>query len=318
MIERSIFLGIDTSNYTTSAAIVSDEGIIANLKIPLRVKPGERGVRQSDAVFMHTVNLPVIMEKLSPYIADDPITAIGVSDKPRNPEGSYMPCFLAGVSSAVAMTVPTGLPLFRFSHQCGHIMAAICSSGAYDLLEKRFAAFHVSGGTTELVSVAKGENGFDTEIIGGTLDLNAGQLIDRIGVLMGLDFPAGPALERLALENIRKIPKRKVSSKGTYVNISGIENMAVRLYSETSDKSLTSAFVLERVSDALRIMCDSCAKEHGINEFLFAGGVMSNEIIKSRLSAGPYKVHFAEPALSADNAVGIAELAKMAYYNEKR
>ena len=311
----SLFLGIDTSNYTTSVAVVSGDGVVANIKRLLTVKEGERGVRQSDAVFMHTVNLPELMEAASEHLAKGKLCAIGVSDKPRNPEGSYMPCFLSGVNAATTASICASVPLYRFSHQCGHIMAAICSSEAYHLLERSFAAFHVSGGTTELVRATPTAHGFETEIVGGTLDLNAGQVIDRIGVRMGLRFPCGPELEKLAFLATSAVPKRKVSSDGAYVNLSGLENMATALLNKTSDKPLVAAFVLNYVADALSLMCERYTEKYGDGDFLFAGGVMSNSIIKNKIRSRFRSSYFAEPMLSADNAVGIAALARASYLN---
>ncbi|MBR5144667.1 MAG: hypothetical protein IKW53_06415, partial [Clostridia bacterium] len=165
--DESVIIGIDTSNYTTSVSLMTLDGkLLANLKKPLPVKPGERGLRQSDAVFSHTVNLPVLMREMGEILGDREIVAVGVSAKPRNEEGSYMPCFLTGVAAAESIASAMGVPLFRFSHQCGHIMAAIYSSGSYDLLEGSFGAFHISGGTTELVRVIPTEDGFETELIG--------------------------------------------------------------------------------------------------------------------------------------------------------
>ena len=246
MDKRNIVMGIDTSNYTTSVAVISVDGeLIANLKRPLPVKEGERGLRQSEAVFAHTVNIPELMKEARQYIGGHNICAIGVSEKPRNVEGSYMPCFLSGVAVAESMSAALGVPLYRFSHQCGHIMAAVYSSGEFELLNGEFGAFHVSGGTTELVRVRPDAQAFKAELVGGSADLNAGQVIDRIGVYLGMRFPAGPALEEEALKNTKKIPKKKISSSGTTINLSGLENMAIKLYSETSDPSLTAAFVFD-------------------------------------------------------------------------
>lgn len=317
MSKHPVVLGIDTSNYTTSVAVLStDGGLVANLKRPLKVKQGERGLRQSDALFAHTQNIPDIMAEAGSYLKDCRIVSVGVSRTPRNVEGSYMPCFLAGVAAAESISATTGLPLYYFSHQCGHIMAAIYSSGRYDLLEKDFAAFHISGGTTELVRVKPYDKGFNAEVIGGTSDLNAGQVIDRIGVYLGLQFPAGPALEQLALENKAKIPRKKVSSKGMEVNLSGLENMAINLYRETDDKNLVAAFVFDYIGRAVSTMIDAYQERFGETTFVCAGGVMCNSIIKDMLQE-KYNVFFAEPTLSADNAVGIAALTLRAYKNEK-
>lgn len=316
--KKGIILGIDTSNYTTSVgAVDTDGGLIANVKVPLPVKEGERGLRQSDAVFAHTKNIPIAMEELKKHIGTDVPVAVGVSKRPRNVDGSYMPCFLSGVAAASGISTTAHIPLYSFSHQCGHIMAAIYSSRRFDLLSKEFCAFHVSGGTTEMLYVSPVQDAFSAEIIGGTLDVNAGQLIDRVGVMMGLKFPAGPALEQLALENKKKIPKRKVSAKEFYLNLSGLENVAKKLYDDTADKALTAAFILNSVSDALIYLCDTYEASHGNGEFLFAGGVMSNSIIKNKISAR-FAASFAEPSLSSDNAVGVAMLALRAYTSENK
>ena len=193
-----LFCGIDTSNYTTSAALCDENGkIVANIKIPLPVKEGERGLRQSDAVFAHIKNLPDITQKLKEAIGGEKLAAVAVSSKPRDAEDSYMPCFLSGVSAAGMLAVGADVKLYQTSHQQGHIMAAYATSGAEsaDVFENygSFIAFHVSGGTTECVMVSKGDDAFEIKLLGGTADLNAGQAIDRIGVALGLKFPCGPA-----------------------------------------------------------------------------------------------------------------------------
>ena len=223
------FVGIDTSNYTTSLAFCKHGGeIAANLKCPLPVKEGERGLRQSDAVFLHTKNLPTLFEMAKGYFEMYEPLAIGVSARPRTTEGSYMPCFLSGVASAKALASALGVPCYEFSHQNGHIMAALVSSGADSVLfGKEFAAFHVSGGTTEVLLVHPNGNDFLCDIIGGTADINAGQAIDRVGVALGLTFPCGAALERRALSYEGKIPSRRVCVKDGFCNLSGLENMAL-------------------------------------------------------------------------------------------
>ena len=317
MNSENLVFAIDTSNYTTSVAILDTYGnLVANLKKPLAVKQGERGLRQSDALFAHIQNIPVLMREARAYLDGRQIVAVGVSDKPRNVEGSYMPCFLGGVSAAESIASALGVKLYRFSHQCGHIMAALYSSKAEKLLCEQFAAFHISGGTTELLRVNPVDNGFDTELIGGTLDLNAGQIIDRVGVYMGLKFPAGSEMEALALTNTKKIPTHKICIKDMSVNLSGLENLAVKLYDKTSDKPLVSAFVLDYISRAVFAMSSAYEEAFGKARFVYAGGVMSNSIIKENLKKS-FDAYFAEPAMSTDNAVGIAVLTLRAYKSEK-
>lgn len=311
--KSGVILGIDTSNYTTSVALMSQSGeLIANLKRPLPVKAGERGLRQSDAVFSHIKNLPDILKEAKGILDGVGIAAVGVSERPRNIEGSYMPCFLAGVSAAESAALAAHAPLYRFSHQCGHIMAAVYSSGKEELLSKSFAAFHVSGGTTELLRVTRDGFAFRAELVGGTADLNAGQVIDRIGVLMGLPFPAGAHIEALAMKNTKTIPRKKPPVRDLQVSLSGLENLAERLYRDSGDASLTSAFLLDYIGRALLMLTDGYISEFGSSPVLYAGGVMSNSIIKKMLAVAPDR-YFAAPALSSDNAVGIAALARRAY-----
>lgn len=311
MSDKRIILAIDTSNYTTSVALMYEDGeLIANVKRPLSVGDGERGLRQSEAVFSHVKNMPSAMQEIRECLGGRTVSAVGVSEKPRNLEGSYMPCFLSGVAVAEGIASSLGVPLYKFSHQCGHVMAALYSSGSRELIDEGFAAFHVSGGTTELLLVKSSERGFDAQLVGGTKDLNAGQVIDRIGVFLGMPFPAGPHLERAALEYKSKIPSKKVSVDGTYANLSGLENMARKLYEDTSDVSLTAAFVFEYVGNAIVKMCENFTEIYGEMPFVFAGGVMCNSIIKDKLSKR-FDARFAEPMMSADNAVGIAELTRI-------
>ena len=307
------FVGIDTSNYTTSCAVCDADGtILANVRIPLPVKEGERGLRQSDAVFAHVRNLPQAMAEIRAVLRDRAVTAVGVSDRPRRAAESYMPCFLAGVAAAESLAAPLGLPVFRFAHQEGHIMAALASAGAWELLERPFVAFHVSGGTTEVLRVTPREVGFEAEIIGGTADLHAGQAIDRVGVLMGLHFPCGREMERLAASNTKTVPPPRVSVDGTVCHFSGLENLAGNLWKGTRDPALVSAYVMEFTAKTLeRVTVGVDHIEPGV-PIVYAGGVMSNRAIRSRLAARP-DTHFAEPEFSADNAAGIALLCKRAF-----
>ena len=305
------YVGIDTSNYTTSAAICTADGeIVANLKLPLPVKAGEVGLRQSDAVFAHVKNLPVLMEMLSEKLEGYEVKAVGVSRKPRDAEDAYMPCFLSGVAAANAFAAGAGnVAVNGFSHQSGHIMAALYSSGRLDLLNSDFIAFHVSGGTTEALLVHPRRDGFDVSIIGETLDLNAGQAVDRAGVMLGVKFPCGPELEKMALLNGKRIPKGRISVIGGSCNLSGLENLAARLYRDTEDKSLTAAFVFDFIGRTLSAMTENLRAVHGSLPVIYAGGVMSNSIIRRMLSVTGNEF-FAEPAFSSDNAAGVALLCK--------
>ena len=305
------YIGIDTSNYTTSLSVVNGQGeVLANFKRLLPVKQGERGLRQSDALFAHTKHIPLLMQELEPVLRGMAPVAVGVSARPRDAKDSYMPCFLAGVAAAHSMATALHVPLHEFSHQNGHVMAALYSSNALHLIGSDFGAFHVSGGTTEMLYVSPNGLDFSIELIGGSADLNAGQAIDRIGVAMGLSFPCGPALEQLALANTKKIPKPRISVKNGTCNLSGLENMALKLLAETKDKPLVAAFVLDFIADTLISLSRGLREERGDLPLLFAGGVMSNRIIATKIGSTLGSCYFAAPAFSADNAAGIALLCR--------
>ena len=310
------YLGIDTSNYTTSASIYdSSSGKMLMEKKLLPVKQGECGLRQSDAVFHHVQQLGEVTEKLfSQFIGK--LCAVGVSSRPRDVDGSYMPCFTVGMMAAKVLSQSAGIPLYTFSHQSGHIAAAIFSSGQPRLLNERFLAFHISGGTTEAVIVIPdGEKIFISRLAAKTLDLNAGQLIDRVGVMLGLSFPCGAELEKLAAENSEKIKGVRPTLKGADCCLSGVENICRREYEHGASKEYTAALCLAYVQKTLEGMCDALLKEQGSMPVLFAGGVMSDRLIRDSLSE-KYEAYFAEPAYSADNASGTAYLCGLQHMKD--
>ena len=303
----ALVLGIDTSNYTTSCALYNTEdGSVIQRKQLLPVKSGECGIRQSDAVFHHTKQLPVLVEELFKECSDTP-DAISVSTTPRRCEGSYMPCFTVGEGVARSLSAAMNIPLFTNSHQEGHIAAALYSAGKLDLMGEKFLAFHVSGGTTEGIIVTADKNNIiSCEITAKTSDLNAGQLIDRTGVMLGLDFPCGKELEKLALENKEKI-KVKPSVKGTVCSLSGFQNKLQDLYKSSGDKCKTAAYTLAYVEATIAKMTENCFEEYGVMPVVFAGGVMSNTIIRKSLES-KFNAFFAFPEFSCDNAAGAAVL----------
>lgn len=316
---KHCFVGFDTSNYTTSAAICTTEGeVVANLKIPLPVKEGERGLRQSDAVFAHVRNLPLLCEQLRDALAGMAPLAVGVSTRPRGAEDSYMPCFLAGKAAASAFASASGLPLFACSHQDGHIMAALYSSGQAERLSQApFLAFHVSGGTTEGLLVDPSEAGaFRVTLASETADINAGQAIDRVGVMMGLSFPCGKELETLAQGYEKKPFRHPISVKDGRCSLSGVENIAARLYRETEDPAAVAAFVFDFIGRSLVSMSEYMTERYGKLPILYAGGVMSNRLMRASL-ASHFDACFAEPAFSADNAAGVALLCRRQYMANK-
>lgn len=298
----SIYLGIDTSNYTTSVAAVGSEN--ANLRKIIDIKEGMRGIRQSDGVFVHLKELPQLFDKLE--IDMKKIRGVGVSTRPRNQEGSYMPVFLAGESFARVIAKALGVPIFEYSHQDGHIMAGILSGDYNELTTGAFTAVHLSGGTTEILSCEYKNNCFNAEITGGTKDISAGQLIDRLGVKLGMKFPCGKELDALSLSCSEPTIKLKPCVKDGYINFSGMETKLLGM-AETENPSLLAKSALTFVGKSLAEAINSKKPER----VLFVGGVASNTLLRKYLTENiAAMVYFSTPELSCDNAVGVAELCR--------
>ena len=307
-------LGIDTSNYTTSVSVFDDvTNEIFQAKKLLPVKEGSLGLRQSDAVFHHTVQLPMMFDELF-EIRKFTFSSVGVSVSPRDEEGSYMPCFLAGVSCAKAISNVNDIPMNTFSHQAGHIAAALYSSDSLELLNEEFLAFHLSGGTTEALLVKPDkEKIFNIELVAKTLDLKAGQAIDRVGVMLGLQFPCGKELDKLSLESDNEY-KIKPTMKGADCCLSGIENKCGKMIENGERREDVAKYCITYIERTLEEMTKALIEKYGKLPLVYAGGVMSNTII-SRNFIERFSGRFASPQFSSDNAAGISILTSIA---EKR
>lgn len=301
-------LGVDTSNYTTSVALYCPEtGQMLQQNSLLPVEPGRLGLRQSDAVFAHVRALPKLMQALFEKAPGARVEQVGVSVRPRPEEGSYMPCFLAGESAAASAAAVLGAPLYRCSHQEGHIAAALYSAGRLELLGQELIAFHLSGGTTEAVLVSPHKDGLAVKRVARSLDLKAGQAVDRVGGLLGLSFPAGKALEQLALQSSRKYDPRP-SMKGMDCSLSGIENRCQNRLKAGEPPCDVARFCLDSIYAALAAMTRCVQEAYPGRPLLYAGGVLSNGIIRERMA--PFGGVFGLPEFSRDNAAGVAVLAR--------
>ena len=324
--QKELYIGFDTSNYTTSLAVCdSAHNVIANLKCPLAVKKGERGLRQSDAVFSHIKNIPEIAQKLrnvlSGFQHETRFEAAAASFTPRDSDGSYMPCFLVGRSIAETVCALLGVPLYPTSHQAGHIVAAAnsaCHSNGLDLtdfLNHEFLALHVSGGTTDLLHVRPDRDKIVyIEHVGGSADANAGQIIDRTGVRLGFEFPCGQQLDKEAQSFGRKVKGLTTSVKGLNCNLSGLENKALDLINRGAPSNEVSAYVLAFIAKTVKTLVLNAFDVYGKLPVIFAGGVMSSAYIKSLIGDLGY---FSEPQYSADNAAGVAVIASILHKRSK-
>ena len=300
-------LGFDTSNYTTSVAAFDGVGG-KNCSRLLDVKPGELGLRQSDALFAHVKRLPELVDALAAAVELKNVTAIGVSTRPRAVEGSYMPCFLAGWSQASCLARILGVPLYEFSHQQGHIAASLWSAGRLDLMQTPHLAWHLSGGTTELLLVTPDGKNVQAEKLGGTSDISAGQLIDRTGKLLGLQFPAGKAIDALSRTSACK-NKYRVKLHGLEFSFSGIQNQAEKFLADTQSPADTARFVMNCIVGCIADATRAALVQHQGLAVVFSGGVASNSMLRERMRE--FSPVFAEPQFSTDNAMGVAVLAAL-------
>ena len=298
-------IAFDTSNYTTSVAVF-DGGQGENAGRLLDVPEGALGLRQSDALFSHVKRLPELTARLRGEGLLDGIAAVGASATPREVEGSYMPCFLAGVSQAKVLADALGVPCYFCSHQQGHLAAAAWSAGRMDLLEAPFLAWHLSGGTTELLKVCPDGVNVRASAIGGTSDISAGQLIDRTGQVLGLAFPAGKELDRLAQGADREL-SFPVKVKEMAFSLSGMENKVRQMAAGGERPENVAAFALRCVAHAVETATlQAMEREPGL-PVLCSGGVASNSMLRQVMSRRCGAV-FAQPRYSTDNAMGTAIL----------
>ena len=298
-----MYLGIDTSNYTTSVAAFDGRDGVNRSRL-LDVAPRQLGLRQSDALFSHVKRLPALMEQLFSAVSPGEIQAVAVSTRPRAVEGSYMPCFLAGVAVAKSLAAALGVPCHEVSHQQGHVAAALWSAGRMDLMDRPHLAWHLSGGTTELLSITPEGKNVRAEKIGGTSDISAGQIMDRTGKLLALPFPAGKALDQLS-QGVDVKPFR-VKTQGLTFSLSGLENQVAAFYQRTNSPEETAAFAVSSVCDVVLRTTREAQKQYPGLEVVFSGGVASNVTLRRVCGFGV----FAAPQFSTDNAMGVAVLAE--------
>ena len=370
---KKVFLGIDTSCYTTSVAIMNEDGeLIGEARQILSVKPGHCGLQQSEMVFQHTRNLPRLVEAAVGQAlgvaqavsasgeakyessgglvglanAGYELAAIGVSGYPRPLENSYMPAFLAGLSVARSMDAVTGAQLHIISHQENHLEAGLWSAGGPNVA--RFLLLHASGGTTDVLLAERQQDGrYRITEVGGSMDLHAGQFVDRIGVALGLQFPTGPALEELAEEALKQsvainssvaasavkaaseseanvcaaekaeiMVELPVSVRKLQVSLSGPCTAALRKLEAGAEPAALALGVEHALAETFARVLRNGAQEYRVRDVLLVGGVGSNKYIRQHVERKlaklryPVRLWVPEGRYSCDNATGCAAFAK--------
>ena len=210
-----------------------------------------------------------------------------------------------------------GVPCFASNHQRGHLEAAMVDSGAEP---GALLALHLSGGTTELLAY----DGERITLLGGSLDLHAGQLVDRVGVALGLPFPAGPHLEELAVRGTSqaRIPV-SMEQGGLYCHLSGAETQLQRWITAgemPAEHIAREAYDL--LARTVARLLDGACRRTGARQALVVGGVASSALLRrlvgDRLSRlrSPVRVLYGQAQYSADNAAGVASIGMRRYLEE--
>ncbi|NLB90338.1 MAG: hypothetical protein GX786_03860 [Clostridiales bacterium] len=318
---KQVIIGIDTSCYTTSLAAVDTQGnILANERQLLPVPKGQAGLRQNEAFFIHVKQLPALFEKLAPVLKNTKIAGVCVSVSPTGKENSYMPVFLVGKMAAQALAMGAGASCMYTNHQAGHIEAA--KIGTSIQKEMPFLAFHLSGGTTDVLLC----NGLDISKKGGSKDLHIGQLVDRTGVALGLGFPSGKELEELAKkEQAQSSIPVSMAKDPLQCHFSGAEAQIMRWIKEgVYSKERIAAEVYSFLSRSIFRLIQNHSKKWQTKQVLLAGGVASSHLVREKIKALVEKrdhsidVHFACPLLAGDNAVGVAMIGKNNLYKQEK
>ena len=174
-----------------------------------------------------------------------------------------------------------------------------------DLMDQPHLAWHLSGGTTELLLVEPEGKNVKCTRIGGTTDISAGQLIDRTGQLLQLPFPSGKHIDALSGEATLK-ELFKVKCPGLEFSLSGVQNK-VQQYYDNHNAAETAAYVLRCISYAVYKATENALKEYPGCSVVFSGGVASNSMLRDFMK--PLDPVFSQPQFSTDNAMGVAVLA---------
>lgn len=304
-----VVIGIDTSNYRTSVSAVTIDGIIVlNDRKLLPVSHGDRGLRQSDAVFSHIRQLQSVGNPLREIASRHRIAAVAASVSPADGAESYMPVFQAGKTIAMLLASSLNVPFFPTTHQRGHLAAAAAGTLIQDLDD--YLAMHLSGGTTDLLCV----HGDHIRRIGYGMDLHAGQLVDRAGVSMGLDFPSGPQLENLAAEGEEhSLLGCSMEADDLNCHLSGAEAQIRRWILEGNmSRENIAREIYSLLSRTFARMAYAGFRTTGFRNLLVTGGIASSPLFRKMFSDRISKLRcpvnpvFGKPEFSGDNAVGVA------------
>lgn len=323
---RNIILGIESSCDDTSAAVIADGYLLSNVIASQKVHEAYGGVVPELASRAHQQNIvPVVNEALRQAgVTKEELSAIAFTRGP-----GLMGSLLVGVSFAKGLAMSLGIPLIDVNHLTGHVIAHFIKEEGEDNKHPQypFLCLLVSGGNSQIILV-KAYN--DMQILGQTIDDAAGEAIDKCSKVMGLGYPGGPIIDRLARQgDPKKFTFSKPHIKGLDYSFSGLKTSF--LYSlrdwlaeepdfiENNKNDLAASLentVVEILMDKLR----KAAKEYNIKEVAVAGGVSANTGLRNAFldhaKRYGWNVYIPKFGYTTDNAAMIAMTGYLKYLDK--
>ncbi len=303
-------LGIETSCDETSVAVVEGKNILSNIVSSQWIHTRYGGVVPEIASRAHLrLFLPILDEALKTAgITIKEIELIGVTQGP-----GLVGALLTGVSFAKSLSLFLGIPLVGVHHIEGHIFSLFLS---HPSLSPPLLVLIVSGGHTEIIMV---EDFLVYKQLGTTIDDAGGEAFDKVARVLGLGYPGGPYIERLAKEAKEEVKFPRAKVKGYNFSYSGLKTAVKYFYQKNKDveiKNIARGFQ-EAAFDVLIEKIDKASKDTEIKKIGIAGGVSINKRLREKFyftaQKKGWELFFPKPELCTDNAAMIAYAASIRY-----
>ncbi|WP_287951041.1 bifunctional N(6)-L-threonylcarbamoyladenine synthase/serine/threonine protein kinase [Acidiplasma sp.] len=302
-----IVLGIEGTAHTISAGIVDDSRILANASSTYI--PDHGGIHPREAAIHHADKIMDVMHKAfeEAKIGPDKVDLVSFSQGP-----GLGPCLRIAAVAARSFSLKYNIPILGVNHPLGHVEIGRKLSGAIDPI-----MLYISGGNTQIIAHEAGRY----RVLGETMDIGLGNLLDKFARDSGIPFPGGPVIERLALKG-RKLLDLPYSVKGMDTSFSGIYTASKR-YLETGERLEDICFSIQETSFAMVIeVLERALYYTSKNEILLAGGVARNDRLRSMIlemaESSGYKAYLTDKKYCMDNGAMIAQAGLLMYKNGAR
>jgi N6-L-threonylcarbamoyladenine synthase len=324
MAEKKIYiLGIESSCDDTAASVICNGKILSNIIATQNVHREYGGVVPELASRAHQQNIvPVVDQAIKKArISKNDLDAIAFTKGP-----GLMGSLLVGTSFAKSLALGLDIPLIEVNHMQGHLLAHFIDVEGYEKPKFPFLGMTISGGHTQIVKV---DDYFEMKVIGETIDDAVGEAYDKSGKVLGLGYPAGPIIDKLAkLGNPKAFTFTKPKVDGLNFSFSGLKTAI--LYFVQKETTKNPNFIQENINDIcasiqytiINILMDKlkkAVKETGINEIAIGGGVSANSGIRSTLKENEskynWKTYIPKFEFTTDNAAMIAIVGYLKFLN---